>query len=446
MERRFAARRDQLLADAEVDPRIPHGVLPRLERFLDPFVASLQRSEQGQHARTYVAGLLSQLEYKNVESIAYLHDREREPLQQFIGQSPWDYQPWLTELARQVGQQLGSPDGVLVFDPSAFPKKGNASVGVQRQWCGRLGKIDNCQVGIYLAYVGRAEHALVDVRLYLPKEWAKDKERRAQAGIPKGVRFRTRHELALEMLDQRGPSLPHAWVSGDDELGRCSWFRQGLRSRQQRYLLAVPSNTAVRDLIAPDPPYAGHGGRRRGPFTRVDRWRADVPEGAWQAIEVGAGEKGPLVVQAAWGLVQARTEGRVSDVAEVLVVFRERQGDGSWKHDYLLSNAPLDTPLAEFARVFKAQHRVEECLQRAKGEAGLADYEVRTWRGWYHHQALALVATWFLTVEARRGKKVDAGADSGAVAEADRRGVGATAGNGTVRVYESHREPALAAD
>ena len=144
-------------------------------------------SEQGQHARTYVAGLLSQLESKNVESIAYLHDQEREPLQQFIGQSPWDAQLWLAELARQVGQQLGSPDGVLVFDPSAFPKKGNASVGVQRQWCGRLGKLDNCQVGLYLAYVGRAEHALVDVRLYLPEDWAKDKERRTKAGIPKGV-------------------------------------------------------------------------------------------------------------------------------------------------------------------------------------------------------------------------------------------------------------------
>jgi SRSO17 transposase len=110
-------------------------------------------------------------------------------------------------------------------------------------------------------------------------------------------------------------------------------------------------------------------------------------------------------VQAVWTLVQARSEGHVSDVAEILVVFRERQGDGSWKHDYLLSNAPLTTPLAEFARVFKAQHRIEECLQRAKGEAGLGDYEVRTWRGWYHHQTLALTATWFLMVETRRGKK-----------------------------------------
>src|SRR3954468_9469949 len=150
MRRRFAAHRDQLLADAEVDPRIPRGVLARLERFLDPFVKLLQRSEQGGHARTYAAGLLSDLQYKNVESIAYLHDQEREPLQQFIGQSPWDHRPLLAELARQVGQQLGSPDGVLVFDPSAFAKKGTASAGVQRQWCGRLGKVENCQVGIYL--------------------------------------------------------------------------------------------------------------------------------------------------------------------------------------------------------------------------------------------------------------------------------------------------------
>jgi SRSO17 transposase len=443
VERRFAARREQLVADAEVDPAILRGLLPRLERFLDPFVVCLQRSEQDQHARHYVAGLLSQLKDKNVESIAYLHDEEREPLQQFIGQSPWDHQPWLTELARQVGQQLGSPDGVVVFDPSAFPKKGKASVGVQRQWCGRLGKIDNCQVGIYLAYVGRTEHALVDVRLYLPQEWARDKQRRARAGVPRAVRFRTRHELALDMLDARGPLLPHAWVSGDDEMGRCSWFRQQLRSRDECYLLAVPSNTAVRDLTVAAPPYTGRGRPPGVPFTRVDRWCEGVAEQAWQTVEVRAGEKGPVVVQAVWTLVQARTEGRPSEVVETLVVFRERQGDGTWKHDYLLSNAAVTTPVAEFARVFKAQHRVEECLQRAKGEAGLADYEVRTWRGWYHHQSLALTATWFLTVETRRGKKMDAGVDADAVAETDSGGIGAAVGYGTFGVHASHGEPAF---
>jgi SRSO17 transposase len=443
MERRRAARRDQLLADAEVDPRIPRGVLPRLDRFLDPFVEHLQRSEQADHARHYVTGLVSDLECKNVESIAYLYDQEREPLQQFIGQSPWDADPWLTELARQVGQQLGGPDGVLVFDPSAFPKKGDASVGVQRQWCGRLGKIDNCQVGVYLAYVGPAGHALVDVRLYLPKEWAKDKDRRTRAGVPKEVRFRTRHELALEMLDGSGPRLPHAWVSGDDEMGRCSWFRKELRHRQEGYLLAVPSNTAVRDLTAAAPPYTGRGRRPRVPFAPADRWTAAVLEGAWRTVEGRPGEKGPVVVQGVWTLVQARTEGRVSDAAEVLVVFRERQADGSFKHDYLLSNACLTTPLGEYARVFKAQHRVEECLQRAKGEAGLGDYEVRTWRGWHHHQALALVATWFLTREARRGKKMDAGVDGAAGAEADRGGGGAAAGDGAGGAPAAYGEPAI---
>jgi SRSO17 transposase len=218
------------------------------------------------------------------------------------------------------------------------------------------------------------------------------------------------------MLDERGPLLPHAWISGDDELGRNSWFRQELRSRGERYLLAVPSNTAVRDLTAPEPLYAGRGRRPRAPFMRVDRWCAALPETAWQTVEVRAGEKGPVMVQVAWTLGQARTEGRPSDVAELLVVFRERQGDGTWKHDYLLSNAPLTTPVAEFARVFKAQHRVEECLKRAKGEAGLADYQVRTWSGWHHHQTLSLLATWFLTQETRRGKNLDPRADGAASA------------------------------
>lgn len=411
MERRYRVRLDQLLQDAEVPPGLMRGVFPRLEAFLQPFVAALLSPEQRTNAHQYVQGLLSDLDGKDVESIAYLHDRERQGLQKFIGQADWDHRPVLTELAGQVGTELGEADGVLVFDPSSFAKKGTESVGVRRQWCGRLGKLDNCQVGVYLGYVSRREHALVDVRLYLPKEWAKDRRRRQKAGVPKEVRFRTRHELALEMLDERGPSLPHAWIAGDDEMGRCSWFRAELRWRGECYLLAVPSNTSVRDLAAADPPLTGGGRRPRASFVRADDWRAALAEDAWQTVDVRDGEKGPLETQIAWGLVQARTEGRPSAVAETLVVFRERQGDGTWKHDYLLSNGPLTTPLTEYARVFKAEHRIEDCLKRAKGEAGLADYQVRTWEGWHHHQTLALLATWFLTQETRRGKKMDPGVD-----------------------------------
>ena len=153
------------------------------------------------------------------------------------------------------------------------------------------------------------------------------------------------------------------------------------------------------------------------PFAPLKRWCATLPEAAWQTIEVRDGDKGPVVVQVAWTRVQARTEGRVSDVAELLVVFGERQGDGSYKHDYLLSKAALTTEVAEFARVFKAQHRIEECLPRAKGEAGLGDYQVRTWAGW-HHQTLSLLATWFLTQETRRGKNAEARVDGAAGAGA----------------------------
>lgn len=157
-------------------------------------------TEQGVHLQKYVAGLVSNVKRKNAESIAYHHDQDRQPLQKFIGQSPWDYQPLLTELARQVGVEIGEPDGVIVFDPSGFPKKGTESVGVQRQWCGRLGKIENCQVGVYMGYVSSIEHALVNMRLYLSAEWAKDKKRRKKCGVPKEIRFQTRHDQSLDML------------------------------------------------------------------------------------------------------------------------------------------------------------------------------------------------------------------------------------------------------
>jgi SRSO17 transposase len=445
MERRFRIRLDELLVDSEVSAGLLRGVMPRLEKFLQPFLAALPTQEQKTNATHYVSGLMSDLDGKDVESIAYLHDRERQGLQKFIGQSAWDHRPVVAELVRQVADDLGEADGVLVFDPSAFPKQGSESVGVQRQWCGRLGKIDNCQVGIYLGYVSRQDHALVDMRLYLPKEWANRKRRRNKVGVPAEVGFRTRHELMLEMLDEHGAVLPHAWIAGDDELGRSSWFRQELRARHECYVLAVPSNTLVRDLTESDPPYEGHGRRPRVPFRRVDRWCAEVPDRVWQTIEVRDGEKGPLLTQGLRRLVQARTEGKASDVAEFLVVFRERQGDGTWKHDYLLSWAPLATPLWEFARVFKAEHRIEESLKRAKGEAGLGDYQVRTWQGWHHHQTLSLLATWFLTRETRRGKNPHARVDGSAGAYPDRWGAESLPGLRSRGANPPYHEPPIAA-
>ena len=405
MERRFEVRLEELLNDAVMAPELLKGMLGRLEEFVNPFVACLRRVEQRDNAQAYVAGLLSQAKRKNAETIAYLHDQERQGLQKFIGQAPWDHEPLLLELARQVGVALGTPEGVIVFDPSGFAKKGTESVGVQRQWCGRLGKLDNCQVGIYMAYASPKEHALVDVRLYLPKEWAGDKNRRQKCHVPPTVKFLTRHELALQMLDEQGSLLPHAWIAGDDEMGRSSWFRGELRQRHERYLLAVPSNTLVRPSDATPAAYSGRGRRPVVPYQRVEEWCAALPAEAWTKIEVRDAEKGPLIVEVVAARVTARMEGQRQGSEELLFVTRESSGPKSFKHDYHLSNAPPETPLAELARVQKAEHRVEDCLKRAKSEAGLADYEVRTWPGWYHHQALSLIATWFLTEETRRGKK-----------------------------------------
>jgi len=415
MERRFEIQKRKILKEADIKPQVFNGMLKRLEEFVKPFIASLGRREPKENAHIYISGLLSDLGRKNVESIAYRYDRDRRALQRFIGSVPWDHQPLLEELARQIGAELGEDDGVIVFDPSGHKKCGNHSVGVQRQWLGRLGKVDNGQVGIYMGYASRKEHALVDMRLYLSKQWAKDKARRKKCGVPKQIRYQTRHEQALDMLKNNGKYLPHSWIAGDDEMGRSSRFRRDLRALGEQYLLAVPSNTGIRDLDSPPPAYGGRGQPPKQPFQRVNVWRGSLGDDAWSRINVRDGEKGPLVIEIVKRRVVARTERSWHDFTEeLLVVTRTPDGNGKVKYDYYLSNAPAETPLEELARVIKAEHRIEDSLKRAKSEAGLSDYEVRTWAGWHHHQTLSLIATWFLICETQRGKKIYTGTDHSA--------------------------------
>src|SRR5688572_7489294 len=207
MERRFERRKQELMEECKVSAELFKCVQHRLRGFVGPFASHLETQLRQEFAQMYLAGLASDLKRKNIESIAYYHNQDRQPLQRFIGQMQWDHRPMLRELARQVGAELGEPDGVIVFDPSAHSKKGDDSVGVQRQWSGRKGKIDNCQVGIYMGYVSRREQALVDQRLYLPKSWANNKKRRRKCGVPAEVKFATRLELALDMLKEQGSQL-----------------------------------------------------------------------------------------------------------------------------------------------------------------------------------------------------------------------------------------------
>jgi SRSO17 transposase len=421
MERRYQARLEKMLAQAELSPELTRDMLRRLEAFARPFTQSLVHPNQQTHAAEYMTGLLSKLEHKTAEGIAYLHDQERKALQKFVGETPWEHRPLLAVLAEQVGQEIGEVDGVIVFDPSAFAKKGTKSVGVARQWCGRLGKVENCQVAVYMAYASRKDHTLVNMRLYLPKEWTKSRKRLTEAGVPKEVKFHTRHELCLDMLEESGGQLPHRWIAGDDEMGRSSGFRGKLRACGEQYLLAVPSNTLIRDAEAPEPEYAGRGRRPKSPFQRVDRWCAALPEESWTKLDVKDGEKGPLSVECVKRRVQARTKSGGTGPEELLFLTRERQADGTYKHDYYLSNAASEEPLKELARVTKAAHQVEECIKRGKSEAGLGDYQVRTWPAWHHHQTLSLLAAWFLNQETRRGKNPDPCLDVTATEATDRR-------------------------
>jgi SRSO17 transposase len=410
MDARYAIRKSQLLDDCQVAPEIFERVIPRLYTFMAPFVTTFQGQGADQHAKTYVCGLLSDVEHKNIESIAYRFGQSRLPLQGFIGWAEWDDAPLRQELISQVKRHLGQGDGVLVFDPSGFAKSGRQSVGVARQWCGRLGKVDNCQVAMYLGYVSRKGHTLVDTRLYLPKDWTKDKARLDKAGVPKASRgFRTRHQLALEMLAKNSACLPHSWIAGDDEMGRPYRFRRRLAALGERYLLAVPSNTAIRDLEVEPPESSSRGRPPKRPWQSVEAWSQSLGEEAWRRIDVRDGSKGPLVVEVVKRRVVSRTHRRQQGDEEMVVVirYRDRDQEQRVKVDYYLSNAVPQTPLWEFARVAKAAHRIEECLQRSKSEAGLADYEVRNWTGWQHHQTLSLLATWFLVRETQRGKKMD---------------------------------------
>jgi SRSO17 transposase len=232
--------------------------------------------------------------------------------------------------------------------------------------------------------------------------------------VPKDVRYQTRHQLALDMLGQRGSLLPHAWVAGDDEMGKPVWFRQKLNELGERYLLAVPWNTTIRDLEASLPPRCGRRGPRKVPFQQMRDWCAALPEEAWTRLVIRDAEKGPIEVQALAHRVESKVDRRVVGFEETLFVIRQRGEDGTLKHDYHLSNAAPGTSLEEFARVANAEHRIEHCLQRGKSEAGMADYQTRSWVGWHHHQTLSLIAVWFLVQETRRGKKIDARVDGAA--------------------------------
>jgi SRSO17 transposase len=405
MEKRYTIAKDSVYADCLVTPGTYEGLLERLDEFVEPFFKHLATRSQRVKALHYLKGLLSATEKKNVESIAYFHGEDRQPLQMFIGQVDWNDDAILDELTTQVVREIGTENAVLVIDPTTFPKNGTKSVGVERQWCGRYGKVDNCQVATCVAYVTADAFVLVDRALYLPKSWTDAPDRCRGAGIPEDrIVEKTRHEQAIEMLNGRCKKLPYRWIAGDDEMGRIPWFRRDLRKMNEPYMLAIPSNFLILDLES-HPVICKKCGQAHEPeLMQVRHWADTIPADRWQTVKVRQGHKGWLSVRLATCRVRAMIENEIGD-EERLIVSRWRD-DGGKKHtDYYLSHGNPGSDFAEYGRVIKDAYRVEECFHRGKGECGLGDYQVRNWRGWHHHVTLSMLGMWFLTLELIYQKK-----------------------------------------
>lgn len=266
-----------------------------------------------------------------------------------------------------------------------------------RQWCGRLGKQDNCVIGVYGAYVGKNDaSALVAAELFLPRKWIGDKNRRKDVHIPPEAVYKTQPEIACEILKRLTHRLPFEWVLGDDEFGRTQELRDTARELNKSYIFDVPKNTVVRRF------------RKGGNTLLKKRWNVvdlvrRIPVIDWQYFHVRNGEKGPIEVRAAIVPVATERDGNIW-TPESFIVVETLDGRDRW---YYLSHSRHSEPLSELVRLTKLRHRIEESFEETKGEVGLDHFETRTWYGWHHHMTLCLIAHWFLLREKRRmGKAV----------------------------------------
>jgi SRSO17 transposase len=390
------------LGVVDIDPEVLAPMLDDFQTFVQPYLRLFGRSQVRENAERAIRGMLSDIPRKSAERLAEFNGQPRRAMQRFVGAGPWKDAPFVDRLCSEVAHEIGQPDGVLIVDPTSFAKKGDDSVGVKRQWCGRLGKTENCQVGVFLSYASKEGQTLVDYRLYLPEEWAADKARREACYVPEEVTFRTTWELADELIANRASTLPHSWVLGDEEFGRAGELRDRLAARGERYMLDAPSDVHVRIL--------GQGarrGRRPDPVPARD-WVGELKDRDWTLFTVRDGTKGPLQVQVAWTkVVTNRAPGKKKgdwSRNEVLLVVRTLGQQPQTK--YLLTNADSKTvPLSVMVQAACTRWRIEDCFERAKGEVGLHHYEVRSWTGWHHHMTLGLIGLWFLTLQHSKVRK-----------------------------------------
>jgi SRSO17 transposase len=369
-----------------------------LSRRYGPLFGSWGGWERGEQ---YLRGLLvGGDDRRNAENLAeHVDGATARALQRFLSEAPWSADRVIASIQEDVAPLLEEPDAVLVVDETGFAKQGTKSVGVARQYSGTLGKVGNCQIGVFLGYASSRGHALIDARLYLPEEWTDDPDRCRAAGVPDEVGFATKPAQALAMVRRaRGAGhLQARWVTGDAVYGGNPGFRDALAGDGLWYLLEVPTTTGVCPVtgVTPTTPLVDGRWRRRddlGRPTTIGELAAGSPADHWQTLTLGLGAQGPRVYQFAQQRVRELRAGVLG--SEVTAVFR-RNPDGSELKLYL-TNAPPGVPLLRLGQVASRRWTIETGFEQTKGEVGLDEYEVRGWRGWHHHVALALLAGLFL--------------------------------------------------
>jgi SRSO17 transposase len=380
------------------------------------FARLYYRVEQAHWGHMYLQGLLSPIESKAIQPMAMaLEGGDIQAMQQFIGQGQWQDEKLLRKHWQLVDETLGEEDGVWITDGSEFPKKGEHSAGVARQWCGQLGKVENCQAGVFAAYASRQGYTLLDRRLYLPEEWFDDDHqgRWKACGIPKGTPFQTKPELALDMLQAvvAEGTLRFLWVTCDEGFGKDPAFLDEVAALDRWYFAEVPHSTRVWET-APRTTVPEWSGRGRRPTKerlmagepeaqRVDAFAAGIPAREWQAYQIKEGSKGPMVADFAFRRVIAVRDSLPGP--EVWLVLRRSLEEEPQLKTYLC-NAPADTPRTELVRVSGMRWPVETALEDGKDQLGMDEYMVRSWLGWHHHMTECILAHHFLVRVQRRLK------------------------------------------
>ena len=358
------------------------------------------RVEPRLRARAYVRGLLAPLASKNGWTLAEAAGNATpDGMQRLLNRAAWDADGVRDDVRGYVVRHLGDAGGVLVVDETGFVKKGARSAGVQRQYSGTAGRVENCQLGVFCAYASSKGRALIDRELYLPKSWTGDRGRCREAGVPDDVQFAAKPELARLMLGRAlDAGVPAAWVTADEAYGRDGKFRDWLEQRRIGYVVAVAANQAVR----------GDAGT-----SRADVLAAHAPDQAWKRRSCGNGCKGPRVFDWA-AATMPEGGGEPPGWSRYLLVRRSltRNAKGELELAYYLCCAPAGTADEELIRVAGSRWAIEECFQTAKTETGLDQYQVRRYDAWYRHATLAMLAHAYLAVTAATAPKALAAASS----------------------------------